>query len=64
MYGFERFNVDRDLKPKEYKIYKIVVNENNPILYLYKLLSEVLTGQNHQSRRSSRESNVERLMLN
>lgn len=46
MYGFERFNADRDLKPNEYKIYKIVVHENNPILYLYSLLSEVLKNQN------------------
>jgi len=46
MYGFERFNVNRDLKPDEYEIYKIVVNENNPILFLYRLLSEVLMKQN------------------
>ena len=45
MYGFERFNMNRDLKPSEYKIYQIIVTENNPVLYLYKLLSEVLQNQ-------------------
>ncbi|MHA1892870.1 MAG: hypothetical protein ACTSX4_00055 [Candidatus Helarchaeota archaeon] len=44
-YGFERFNLNRDLKPQEYFIYEIEIKENNPILYLYKLLIEVLKNQ-------------------
>ncbi|NHI91843.1 MAG: hypothetical protein EAX96_05030 [Candidatus Lokiarchaeota archaeon] len=44
-FGFERYNLDRDLKASEYKIYEIEIHENNPILYLYQMLIEILKNQ-------------------
>lgn len=44
-FGFERYNLDRDLKASEYKIYEIEIHENNPILYLYQMLTEILKHQ-------------------
>ena len=44
-FGFERYNLDRDLKPNEYKVYEIEIHENNPILYLYQMLTEILKNQ-------------------